>query len=53
VTTRKGSGLAQAVTTALNAQIDNGHYGELLTRWNLTSEGIKRSETNPPGLPKG
>lgn len=52
VTTRKGSGLAQAITTALNAQIDNGHYGELLGRWNLSSEAIKRSETNPPGLPR-
>ncbi|MFW2853027.1 ABC transporter substrate-binding protein [Sphingomonas sp. TX0543] len=52
VATRKGSGLAPAITAALNAQIDSGTYGRLLSRWNLASEGIKRSETNPPGLPK-
>lgn len=53
VATRKGAGLADPITTALNAQIDNGNYGKLLNRWNLDSEAIKRSQTNPPGLPRG
>jgi polar amino acid transport system substrate-binding protein len=50
VTTRKGSGLAEAITHALNTQIANGTYGKVLERWNLTAEGIGKSETNPPGL---
>ncbi|MBV8621816.1 MAG: ABC transporter substrate-binding protein [Curvibacter sp.] len=52
VTTRKGSGLADAVTQALNAQIANGNYARALKRWNLDSEAIPQSRTNPPGLPK-
>jgi polar amino acid transport system substrate-binding protein len=52
VTARKGSGLAEAVTTALNAQIRNGNYAKALARWNLESEAIQVSRTNPPGLPK-
>ncbi|MCX7277273.1 MAG: ABC transporter substrate-binding protein [Burkholderiales bacterium] len=52
VTTRKGSGLADAVTAALNEQIRNGNYTKALARWNLGSEAIEKSRTNPPGLPK-
>ncbi|ALK09789.1 ABC transporter substrate-binding protein [Blastochloris viridis] len=52
VATRKGSGLADAVTAALNAQIANGNYARLLARWNLTAEAIQASQTNPPGLPR-
>jgi polar amino acid transport system substrate-binding protein len=52
VTTRKGSGLAEAITIALNAQIKNGNYAKVLERWGLTSEGVQTSRTNPPGLPK-
>lgn len=51
VTTRKGSGLAAPITAALNAQIANGTYASILKRWSLESEGIKQSQTNPPGLP--
>lgn len=51
-TTRKGSGLAQAVTLALNTQIANGTYKRVLDRWGVASEAIPRSETNPPGLPR-
>jgi polar amino acid transport system substrate-binding protein len=50
VTTRKGSGLADAITHALNTQIANGTYGKVLERWNLSTEAIAKSETNPPGL---
>jgi polar amino acid transport system substrate-binding protein len=52
VATRKGAGLADAITTALNAQIDNGNYAKALARWNLSAEAVKHSQTNPPGLPK-
>ncbi|OHV80138.1 ABC transporter substrate-binding protein [Rhizobium sp. LCM 4573] len=52
VATKKGSGLADAITTAVNAQIKNGNYGKVLERWNLASEAIEESRTNPPGLPK-
>lgn len=52
VTTRKGAGLADAVTIAINDLIKDGKYGEVLKRWGLTSEAITESRTNPPGLPK-
>ncbi|WP_117190120.1 ABC transporter substrate-binding protein [Rhizobium terrae] len=52
VATRKGAGLADAITAAINAQIDNGNYGKTLARWNLSAEAIAKSQTNPPGLPK-
>lgn len=52
VATKKGSGLADAVTAAVNAQIANGNYAKALGRWNLLAEAVKESRTNPPGLPK-
>lgn len=52
VVTRKDSGLADAVTAAVNAQIKNGNYQKYLARWNNTAEAISESRTNPPGLPK-
>jgi polar amino acid transport system substrate-binding protein len=50
VTTRRGSGLASAITQALNSQIDSGTYVQALKRWNVGEEAVARSETNPPGL---
>lgn len=50
-TTRKGSGLADAITQALNTQIESGTYAQALQRWNLAEEAVPRSQTNPPGLP--
>jgi polar amino acid transport system substrate-binding protein len=52
ITTRKGSGLADALTLAINTLIANGKYREALARWNLTAEAVDQSRTNPPGLPK-
>lgn len=52
VASRKGSGIADVITAALNAQIKNGNYAKALSRWNLESEAIAQSRTNPPGLPK-
>ena len=52
ITTRKGSGLAQALTVALNGLIKNGHHAKALARWGLADEAVPQAETNPPGLPK-
>ncbi|MEV0374362.1 ABC transporter substrate-binding protein [Streptomyces sp. NPDC050636] len=51
-TTKKGSGLVKAYAAALRKVIDDGRYGKVLARWGLTSEGLKTSQINPPGLPK-
>ncbi|WP_019997322.1 ABC transporter substrate-binding protein [Aureimonas ureilytica] len=52
IATRKGSGLAQALTIATNALMDQGLFQKSLERWQLTEEALPRSQTNPPGLPK-
>jgi polar amino acid transport system substrate-binding protein len=52
ITTRKGSGLADALTIATNSLIASGDYARILDRWHLEEEALKQSETNPPGLPK-
>ncbi|QNK66974.1 ABC transporter substrate-binding protein [Variovorax sp. PAMC26660] len=52
VATRKGSGLAAALTTATNGLIRNDTYAKALARWSLAEEALPKSETNPPGLPK-
>jgi polar amino acid transport system substrate-binding protein len=51
-TTQKGNGLAAAAQAALNTIIGDGSYAEILDRWGLSSEAIRKSELNPPGLPK-
>ena len=50
--TKKGSGLVEAYSAALNELIKNGKYDEVLKRWGLTNEAIPTSEVNPQGLPK-
>jgi polar amino acid transport system substrate-binding protein len=52
VTTRKGAGLADAITLALNDLIASGKYGEVLKRWSVSAEAVDKAQTNPPGLPK-
>jgi polar amino acid transport system substrate-binding protein len=52
ITTRKGSGLANALTIATNGLIADGTYARILDRWHLSDEALLRSEINPPGLPK-
>ncbi|TRL42288.1 MULTISPECIES: ABC transporter substrate-binding protein [Rhizobium] len=52
ITTRKGSGLANALTIATNGLIASGDYAKILDRWQLSEEALAKSETNPPGLPK-
>lgn len=50
VTVKKGSGLAEPISTALNGVIQNGDYLKVLNRWGEGVEKIDRSEINPPGL---
>jgi polar amino acid transport system substrate-binding protein len=52
ITTRKGSGLADALTLATNDLIKSGAYAKILERWQLAEEALPESRTNPPGLPK-
>ncbi|NTI78689.1 transporter substrate-binding domain-containing protein [Rhizobium rhizogenes] len=52
ITTRKGSGLADALTLATNDLIKRGIYAQVLARWQLSEEALPASRTNPPGLPK-
>lgn len=52
IATRKGSGLAQALTIATNGLIQSGKYAQALTRWSLQAESLEKAETNPRGLPK-
>ena len=52
VVTKKDSGLVDAVTAALNAQIASGVYGKVLAHWGIESEAVTEARTNPPGLPK-
>lgn len=52
ITTRKGGGLADALTVSTNGLIADGVYAKILNRWQLNEEALPKSETNPPGLPK-
>jgi len=52
VLTKRGSGLAEPYAAAINSAIADGSYAKVLQRWNLSTEGLKKSEVNPPGLPK-
>ncbi|MGW4892196.1 ABC transporter substrate-binding protein [Kitasatospora sp. NPDC004240] len=51
-TTRKDSGLVEALNGAIDEIIRNGTYGQALKRWGLENEAVQKSEINPPGLPK-
>ncbi len=50
--TQKGNGLIKPINTVLNSAIKDGSYAKVLTRWGLSSEGLKTSEINPAGIPK-
>ncbi|MCF3120110.1 ABC transporter substrate-binding protein [Streptomyces arenae] len=51
-TTKKGSGLVDAYAAAIDHAIKDGSYAKVLKRWGLSGEAVKKSEINPPGLPK-
>ncbi|KSU64914.1 ABC transporter substrate-binding protein [Arthrobacter sp. NIO-1057] len=44
-TTKAGNNLAEQITAAFNATIADGSYAKVLDRWNLSEEGLKKSET--------
>jgi len=50
-TAKKDSGLAKPVADAINHLIEGGQYAKWLKAYNLTNEGLPKSEINPPGLP--
>ncbi|RRO16610.1 transporter substrate-binding domain-containing protein [Pectobacterium aquaticum] len=50
VTTQKGNGLAQPISTAINGAIHNGSYAQVLDRWGEDDEKITQSVVNPPGI---
>ncbi|AJE48805.1 ABC transporter substrate-binding protein [Celeribacter indicus] len=49
---RKGSGLAEPVSIAINGLIEDGVYLRTLERWHVGEEALEQSQVNPPGLPK-
>lgn len=51
-TFRKGSGLAEPVSIALNGLIADGVYARTLERWQVGEEALEESRVNPPGLPR-
>ncbi|MBN9446588.1 MAG: ABC transporter substrate-binding protein, partial [Bosea sp.] len=52
VATRKGAGLAQAITLALEGTYRDGTFDAALRRWGVEEERLEKPETNPRGLPK-
>lgn len=44
-TTKAGNHLAEQITAAFNETIEDGSYAKVLDRWNLSEEGLKKSET--------
>ncbi|WP_422936290.1 ABC transporter substrate-binding protein [Sinomonas sp. P47F7] len=44
-TTKRGNGLAEAITAALNSAIADGSYAKVLARWGLTDEAVPQSAT--------
>jgi polar amino acid transport system substrate-binding protein len=50
-TSKKDSGLAKPIADAVNYLIQNGDYGKWLAAWNLSTEAVRTSQVNPPGLP--
>lgn len=52
VVTKKGSGLAEPISIALNGIIQGDQYRTVLERWGFDDEVLDESTVNPPGLPK-
>ncbi len=50
-TTKKDSGLVEALADAINYLIENGQYATWLKTYGLSNEAVEKSEINPPGLP--
>ncbi|MEW2544423.1 ABC transporter substrate-binding protein [Streptomyces sp. NPDC047002] len=52
-TAKRGSGLAEPLSDAVDHLIRHGQYAAWLKAWNLTDEAVPTSRVNPPGLPLG
>lgn len=50
VATRKGSGISEPITIAINGLIKSGDYQKILERWHLQDEALPTSATNPAGM---
>ncbi|OIJ24981.1 ABC transporter substrate-binding protein [Nocardioides luteus] len=50
-TTKKDSGLVEALADAINYLIEHGQYATWLKTYGLSNEAVEKSEINPPGLP--
>lgn len=50
VTTKKGNGLAAALSASLNSAIAGGQYAQVLARWGEQDEAIQQSAVNPAGI---
>jgi polar amino acid transport system substrate-binding protein len=46
--TAKGSGLARALSDAVNKLIADGTYGRILAKWAVPGIAVHRSQVNPP-----
>ncbi|MFD3660510.1 ABC transporter substrate-binding protein [Streptomyces sp. NPDC058659] len=51
-TTKKDSGLVAAYAAAIDHIVGNGTYAQVLKRWGLDGEAVRKSEINPLGLPR-
>jgi polar amino acid transport system substrate-binding protein len=51
-TTKKDNGLAKPLADAVDHVIENGTDAKVLKRRGLSGEAVRKSEINPPGLPK-
>lgn len=52
-TTKAGNHLAEQITAAFNETIKDGSYAKVLKRWNLSEEGLKKSQTSTASNYKG
>lgn len=52
VATRKGAGIAEAITIALDGAYRDGGFDAVLKRWGVEEERLDKPQTNPRGLPK-
>ena len=50
-TTKKGNGLVEALSAALDYLIQNGQYKQWLAAYGLDNEAVQQAAVNPPGLP--
>jgi len=48
VTLKKGTGLANAIQSAINGEIASGKYNQAFSRWNLQEDIVPQALINPP-----